>query len=102
MTARHRHPEFLRNRRIVRSRVQRDWRLGVEVRCWRRGCIIEPGSAFDVGHLGDPDDHALSNLAPECVRCNRADGGRRGAAITNGRRPRAATRCTSSAGLAPW
>ena len=103
MTERHRHPDFLRNRRIVRAQVQQAWRLGTEVTCWRCRRVLEPGASFDVGHLGDPDDHTRANLAAECVTCNRRDGGRRGAAITNGRRARpAAPRRTSTGGLAPW
>ncbi|GAB6857862.1 hypothetical protein [Microbacterium xylanilyticum] len=106
MTDKHRDPLYLANARIVRARVRRDWRHGTEVRCWRRGCPIEPGSRFDVGHLDPDGGHALSNLAPECVRCNRSDGGRRGAALTNARRagqpaPRSAP-TTPTAGLAPW
>lgn len=103
MTAKHQDREYLANARIVRARVRAAWRHGTEVRCWRRGCIIEPGHRFDVGHLDATGDHSMSNLAPECVRCNRSDGGRRGAAITNGRAARlAAPRRTSTEGLAPW
>jgi hypothetical protein len=105
----HRDPEYLRNARIVRARVRRAWRLGTEVHCWRCGCEIVPGMRFDVGHLDADGGHSLSNLAPECVPCNRRDGGRRGAALTNARRGRAApARAPRPAGqrggegLAPW
>lgn len=107
MTSKHRDPEYLANARLVRAQVRRDWRLGIEVRCWRRGCPIEPGQPFDVGHLDPFGGHGRDNLAPECRRCNRSDGGRRGAALTNARRgARVATPRrmppASSAGLAPW
>lgn len=104
MTEKHRDPEYLANARIVRARVRAAWRHGTEVHCWRRGELIEPGRAFDVGHLDPDGGHAISNLAPECVRCNRSDGGRRGAAITNGRtsRPLPSVRRASREGLAPW
>lgn len=106
MTDKHRDPEFIRNAAIVRARVRRDHKLGTEVRCWRRGCPIHPGQRWDVGHIDPNGGHALSNLAPECVRCNRSEGGRRGAAMTNARRSGAprprVVRAATSAGLAPW
>ncbi|HWU29258.1 MAG TPA: hypothetical protein VN041_09235, partial [Microbacterium sp.] len=83
MSSKHRDPEYLRNARIVRAQVRRAWRLGTEVRCWRCGRVIEPGMPFDVGHLDPDGGHGRSNLAPECVPCNRRDGGRMGAAVTN-------------------
>lgn len=111
MTGKHSDPEYLANARLVRAQVRRDWKYGIEVRCWRRGEVIEPGAPFDVGHLDPDGGHARDNLAAECRRCNRSDGGRRGAAITNARqrarRPRTATpprvfRRPPSTGLAPW
>ena len=107
MTDKHRDPEYIHNAGIVRRRVKRQWKHGAEVRCWRRGCPIHPGQPFDVGHLDPNGGHALSNLAPECRRCNRSEGGRRGAALTNARRggaarPRPTVRPASSAGLAPY
>lgn len=107
MTEKHRDPLYLKNARIVRAQVRRSWKYGIEVSCWRCGRLLEPGAAFDVGHL-DPDaGHELSNLAPECRPCNRRDGGRRGAAITNARsssRTRAVPprRAATDARLAPW
>jgi hypothetical protein len=104
MTAKHTDPEYLANARIVRAQVRQAWRLGTEVRCWRRGCILEPGARFDVGHLDAHGGHGRENLAPECVRCNRSDGGRRGAAITNARRgePRRPRPTVDRSRLAPW
>lgn len=104
MTEKHRDPEYLRNARIVRARVRQAWRNGVEVRCWRTGIVIEPGHRFDVGHITHDGGHAISNLAPETVKSNRSEGGRRGAAITNGRatRPLPSVRRASREGLAPW
>ncbi|HUG50387.1 MAG TPA: hypothetical protein VLZ78_05260 [Terrimesophilobacter sp.] len=109
MTEKHRDPEYLRNARIVRAQVRRTWKLGGEVRCWRCGRPIELGMKFDVGHLNPDGGHSLSNLAAECVPCNRRDGGRMGAAITNARRRRSAPVVRparparpSTDGLAPW
>ncbi|MFE7067495.1 hypothetical protein [Microbacterium sp. NPDC057658] len=105
MTSKHRDPEYLANARIVRSQVRAAWRRGEDVHCWRRGELLAPGRPFDVGHLDPDGGHARSNLAPECVTCNRSDGGRRGAAITNGRAARpmpVPRRSTSREGLAPW
>ena len=104
MTKKHLDPEYLSNARIVRARVRQAWRNGVEVNCWRKGEPIEPGRPFDVGHIDPTAGHSISNLAPECVRCNRSEGGRRGAAITNGRaaRPLPSVRRASREGLAPW
>lgn len=104
MSAKHQDPRYLRAARVLRAQVRASWRNGVEVYCWRRGpkCVrvIEPGTPFDAGHI-DPDDP--TRLAPECRPCNRGEGGRRGAAITNGRaaRPRP-VRPTTREGLAPW
>ncbi|WP_460776025.1 hypothetical protein [Microbacterium sp. GXF7504] len=86
MSAKHTDPEYIANARLVRQQVRRMWKYGEEVRCWRRGEVIEPGSPFDVGHLDPDGGHARGNLAPECIRCNRSEGGRRGAALTNARR----------------
>lgn len=109
VTGKHTDPEYLTNARIVRGQVRRAWRLGSEVRCWRCGRVLEPGAPFDVGHLDADGGPARSNLAPECRPCNRRDGGRRGAAITNARRARSTstTRAVPRGraggdGLAPW
>lgn len=104
MSTKHRDPEYLRNARIVRARVRAAWRLGTEVRCWRTGAIIEPGMRFDVGHIDPTGGPSISNLAPESVKSNRSEGGRRGAAITNGRTSQRlpSVRRASREGLAPW
>lgn len=107
VTDKHRDPEYIRNAKLVRAQVRRQWKLGEDVRCWRTGRPIMPGMPFDVGHLDPNGGHALSNLAPETVRSNRSEGGRRGAAITNARRgatarPLPSARRTSREGLAPW
>lgn len=108
MTEKHRDPEFLANARIVRAQVRRDWKLGVEVHCWRKGCLLPPGCRFDVGHLDPTGGHARANLAPECVKCNRSAGGRLGAAMTNAGRGAARARHhptprrRATEGLAPW
>jgi hypothetical protein len=108
MTAKHQDPEYLANARLVRAQVRQAWRYGTEVRCWRRGCVIEPGARFDVGHLDEHGGHGRDNLAAECVRCNRSHGGKLGARITNARRastprpapPRPAR--VDRGRLAPW
>ncbi|KQR86838.1 hypothetical protein [Microbacterium sp. Leaf179] len=113
MSGKHTDPLFLANARLVKAQVKRDHRFGNEVRCWRRGCLIEPGQPWDVGHLDPDGGHERSNLAPECRRCNRSEGGKRGAAITNARRsdrrPRPTRQplrdlrsSTTRGGLAPW
>lgn len=105
MTDKHRDPLYLKNARIVRAQVRRAWKYGVEVCCWRCERDLEPGMPFDVGHRNADGGHELSNLAPECRPCNRRDGGRRGAAITNARRSvrrPAAPAARSSSGLAPY
>ena len=105
MSTKHTDPTFLA--RIVRSQVRRAWRFGEDVHCWRGGEVIPPGAPFDVGHL-DPDAApTMGNLAPECPRHNRSEGGRRGAAITNGktrttRAPGLATPRPDRGRLAPW
>lgn len=55
------------------------------VMCARQGprCVgkpIQPGQAWDLGHTDD----RTAWTGPECVPCNRGEGGRRGAAVTNG------------------
>ena len=106
MSAKHSDPVFLVNRRIIQSQVKRAWRHGEDVRCWRCHRVIPTGSPFDVGHLDPDGGHGLENLAPEHTKCNRSEGGRRGAAITaanrGARRPRDRRPPTTRAGLAPW
>lgn len=106
MSFKHRDPEFLKNRRVIRDQVHRAWRHGDDVRCWRCHRLLIVGRPFDVGHLHPDGGHAVSNLAPEHVRCNRSEGGKRGAAITaanrGARQPRPARGTTARAGLAPW
>ena len=61
--------------------------------CWRCGRMLTLADKWTAGHLEDRadggGDHA-GNLAPECGRCNYSAGGKRGAAITNGRHAEAA------------
>ncbi|WP_282845875.1 hypothetical protein [Microbacterium oxydans] len=104
MTEKHRDPEYLANARIVRAQVRAAWRHGEDVHCWRKGELLYPGRPFDVGHLDPTAGHGRANLAPECIKCNRSEGGRRGASITNGRAARVlpSSRRASREGLAPW
>lgn len=103
MSAKHRDPEYVGNARIIRSQVAMRRRAGQSVECWRCGNEIDPEQRWDVGHR-DPDaGHHLGNLSPEhrykSGRCigNRADGGRRGAAIQKANRARVAPRPAPSA-----
>lgn len=58
--------------------------------CWRCRQPIRPGEAWDAGHVadlatgGDPAGRVL----PEHSRCNRSAGGKLGAQLRRGRRPR--------------
>lgn len=60
--------------------LRRDWQRKIDAgetvwcaRCHRRR--IRPGDAWDLGHTDD----RRSYTGPECERCNRSAGGRRGA-----------------------
>lgn len=93
MSDKHRSPEYQRNARILRARVRAIHRSGEPVVCWRCRRPIMPGQPFDVGHVDGATGSTPSDLAPEhrhstgsCIG-NRADGGRRGAAITNRQPP---------------
>ncbi|WP_262002219.1 hypothetical protein [Microbacterium sp. Mcb102] len=111
MSAKHRDPEYVANARIVRAQVAAKRRSGREVTCWRCGHEIDPEQRYDVGHIDPDGGHGLGNLAPEhrykTGRCigNRADGGRRGAAIQKANRARRAPAVhtsTTSSGLLNW
>lgn len=57
--------------------------------CWRCGRTLTKDDKWTVGHIegretGGADNPA--NYAPECPRCNFSEGGKVGAAITNGQR----------------
>jgi hypothetical protein len=60
--------------------------------CWRCGRTITaetPESEWHAGHLEDRAQGGAdlgSNYAPECTGCNLREGGKLGAAITNGKR----------------
>lgn len=56
------------------------------------GRLVMPDQAWDVGHIIPAEDprstNERHNFGPAHRKCNRSDGGRRGAAITNAaRRP---------------
>lgn len=53
------------------------------------GGIVHPGQTYDVGHIIDKaagGADVLSNFGPAHPGCNRRDGGKIGARITNARR----------------
>lgn len=87
MTAKHSHPEYRKNARIIRQQVAKRHRIGDSVACGRCGFDIDPDQRYDVGHIDPQGGHGLDNLAPEhrfkTGRCqgNRAHGGRLGQAI---------------------
>jgi 5-methylcytosine-specific restriction endonuclease McrA len=86
MTAHHKHPEYVRNARIIRIQTRAMHKRGTEVICIGCGRLITPDQSFDVGHRIDASrggSHALHNLGPQHRRENRQAGGRAGAAITN-------------------
>lgn len=108
MTAKHQHPEYRRNARIVRQGVARRRRNGRPVHCWRCGGEIDPRQTYDVGHVDPDGGHRLENLAPEhrykTGRCigNRAAGGRLGAKIQSDRRATTRPDPTATPNLLDW
>jgi hypothetical protein len=75
-------------------RQRKDWAKlvaegGVACRRADYGCLhdhefIPPGERWDLGH---PDQICPLPTAPECRECNRAAGGRNGAAATHTKNP---------------
>ena len=60
----------------------------VQPRCRYDG-IVHEGQSFDVAHIISPDlggEDTVDNVGPAHPKCNRSDGGRVGAAITNAKR----------------
>lgn len=113
MTSKHRDPEYRANARIVRQQVNAVHRRGESVPCWRCGRAIQPGQAFDVGHINANGGNGMRNLAPEhrhkstACRGNRSAGGAIGQANRAARAQyrAAATRPAPpppSGGLLPW
>lgn len=101
MSAKHADPEYRKNARIIRARVNAAHKVDRDVTCWRCRGRIAPDQAYDVGHIDPAGGHGLTNLAPEhrykVGRCrgNRAAGGQLGALKTN-------TRRATTKGLLPW
>lgn len=53
------------------------------------GALVYPDQLWDVGHIGDAlqrHDHSPESLGPAHRACNRSDGGRQGAQISNAKR----------------
>jgi hypothetical protein len=88
MIPKHQTPQYKRDARILRKRVDAMHRLGYSVACWRCGREIKPGEPYDAGHTGRTPTH----LAPEHRHAtgdcegNRANGGAMSAAISHDRR----------------
>ncbi|MEV1321969.1 hypothetical protein AB0J14_38475 [Micromonospora arborensis] len=67
------------------QQLREQWRPKVEaglVDCARCEQPIQPSDPWDLGH----NDDRTAYTGPECRTCNRAAGGRHGAAVTNGKR----------------
>jgi hypothetical protein len=67
------------------ERLRAEWQKVVDAgaaECARCGDPLPPGSKWDLGHT---DDRTGYN-GPECIPCNRGNGGRNGAAVTNAKR----------------
>lgn len=64
-------------------------------RCGRCGKPVLPGQKFDVGHIDPHGPLTRANVRLEHAYCNRAAGGRQGAATTNAKR-------TKSKGFPAW
>lgn len=82
----HRDPVYVRNSRTVRRILTKEIAEGGYVRCVNCGRPVHEGQRWDVGHIVAPrrgGTHDLENLGAAHRRCNRSDGGREGAAITN-------------------
>lgn len=82
----HRDPVYVRNSRIVRKILTQQIEQGEYVRCVNCGRPVHEGQRFDVGHIVQPNKggtHDLENLGAAHRRCNRSDGGRDGARMTN-------------------
>lgn len=83
-----------------------------EAVCWRchRRIVPDPSQRHEgwtVGHVIDRMDggsHGVGNQSPEHSRCNYQAGGKRGAAITNARRPSVVARMSSERdrGIRGW
>lgn len=89
MSRAHQDPEYQRNSRILRARVNADLKAGRPVYCQRCGREIQPGQRYDIGHRIDASrggSHALDQLGPEHRGENRRAGGRLGAQKTNNKR----------------
>lgn len=86
MSAVHRDPVYVRNSRMVRRVLQKRIDAGELVPCVNCGSAVVAEQRWDVGHIVRPADggsHDLDNLGASHTGCNRKDGGRIGAAMTN-------------------
>ena len=76
---------------VLHQRLRKRWEPKVRaglVDCMAVTCLephrfIAPDMPWDLGHTVDRTGYT----GPEHQRCNRSDGGRRGAAVTNGQMP---------------
>lgn len=78
-------------RKVAQARAH--CRAMLPAACWR-GCgrvitLDTPDKDWHAGHVngrGEGGEDQLSNYLPECRWCNTSEGGKLGAAITNGRK----------------
>lgn len=88
MTDYHRTPEWKAFTRQVRPMIQASLPAPCVNRC-KKGGIVAPGDRWDVAHLPGHDaylrrgDLSINHVGPAHSSCNRSDGGRVGAALTN-------------------
>lgn len=65
-------PEYGYRHRQLRAQWKQRVDAG-EVTCWRCGQLVQPGSAWDLGH---DDEDRTKYRGPEHTACNRATNGR--------------------------
>lgn len=86
VTAHHRTTEWARITKVMRPRIQATLPAPCVNRC-QLGGVVHPDEKWDVAHIRDLGpgmyDDSPENLGPAHPRCNRSDGGKAGAQISN-------------------